>query len=217
MFSCLWSLLPLYFETYFVEYLRCHGKGFKKSKKCLQYSTNVSSFTQQVLNVGRLSVKVSNIPRPSALDLYPIYKDPSVLYKWPMCYTSHTPWSTNEKYHCVKSVQIWNFFWSIFSRIRTEYGDLLTDFGPSSHSALVSYFDNLERRCIPMRTLPFWNCSTSTFIVRISSKIDVLFSGNKNIHNILYGLCYDFTNFISHYMQKYLMKKNTAKCFNRAN
>ena len=27
--------------------------------------------------------------------------------------------------HCVKSVQIWSYFWSIFSRIRTEYGDLL--------------------------------------------------------------------------------------------
>ena len=27
--------------------------------------------------------------------------------------------------HCVKSVQIRNFFWSVFSCIRTEYGDLL--------------------------------------------------------------------------------------------
>ena len=26
--------------------------------------------------------------------------------------------------HCVKSVQIWSFFWSVFSCIRTEYGDL---------------------------------------------------------------------------------------------
>ena len=26
--------------------------------------------------------------------------------------------------HCVKSVQIPSFFWSVFSRIRTEYGDL---------------------------------------------------------------------------------------------
>ena len=25
-------------------------------------------------------------------------------------------------YHCVKSVQIWSFFWSVFSRIWTEYG-----------------------------------------------------------------------------------------------
>ena len=29
-----------------------------------------------------------------------------------------------EKYHCVKTVQIRNFFWSVFSCIQTEYGDL---------------------------------------------------------------------------------------------
>ena len=27
--------------------------------------------------------------------------------------------------HCVKSVQIRSFFWSVFSRIRTEYGEIL--------------------------------------------------------------------------------------------
>ena len=27
--------------------------------------------------------------------------------------------------HCVKSVQIWSFFWPVFSRIHTEYGFLL--------------------------------------------------------------------------------------------
>ena len=27
--------------------------------------------------------------------------------------------------HCVKSVPIWSSFWSVFSCIRTEYGDLL--------------------------------------------------------------------------------------------
>ena len=27
-------------------------------------------------------------------------------------------------YHCVKCVQIWSFFWSVFSRIRTEYGEI---------------------------------------------------------------------------------------------
>ena len=28
-------------------------------------------------------------------------------------------------FHCVKSVQIQNFFWSVFSCFQTEYGDLL--------------------------------------------------------------------------------------------
>ena len=26
--------------------------------------------------------------------------------------------------HCVKSIQIWSFFWSVFFRIRTEYGEI---------------------------------------------------------------------------------------------
>ena len=29
------------------------------------------------------------------------------------------------RYHCVKSVQIRSFFWSVFSNIRTEYGEML--------------------------------------------------------------------------------------------
>ena len=33
-----------------------------------------------------------------------------------------------ERNHCVKSVQIRSFFWSIFSCIQTEYGDLLRKF-----------------------------------------------------------------------------------------
>ena len=31
-----------------------------------------------------------------------------------------------EKEHCVKSVQIMSFIWSVFSRIRTEYGEIRT-------------------------------------------------------------------------------------------
>ena len=31
----------------------------------------------------------------------------------------------NWRSHCVKSVQIRSFFWSVFSRIRTEYGETL--------------------------------------------------------------------------------------------
>ena len=27
-------------------------------------------------------------------------------------------------FHCMKSVQIWSYLWSVFSCIRTEYGDL---------------------------------------------------------------------------------------------
>ena len=34
------------------------------------------------------------------------------------------PENIRKKWHCVKSVQIRSYFWSIFSGIRTEYGDL---------------------------------------------------------------------------------------------
>ena len=33
-------------------------------------------------------------------------------------------WNTRYYFHCMKSVQIRSFFWSVFSSIRSEYGDL---------------------------------------------------------------------------------------------
>ena len=40
--------------------------------------------------------------------------------------------------HCVESIQISSFFWSVFSRIRAEYGDLLRSnarkYGPEKNS-----------------------------------------------------------------------------------
>ena len=38
-------------------------------------------------------------------------------------------WKTfesSDKTHCVKSVQIWSFFWSVFYLIRMEYGKIGT-------------------------------------------------------------------------------------------
>ena len=32
--------------------------------------------------------------------------------------------SKKEPYHCFKSVQLWRFFWSMFSRIWTKYGEI---------------------------------------------------------------------------------------------
>ena len=34
--------------------------------------------------------------------------------------------------HCVKSVQIRSFFWSVFSCIWTEYGDWISIFSPNT-------------------------------------------------------------------------------------
>ena len=50
------------------------------------------------------------------------------------CQNSSSYWSISGQYfssliplkHCVKSVQIRSFFWPAFSRIRTEYGEILS-------------------------------------------------------------------------------------------
>ena len=44
--------------------------------------------------------------------------------------------------HCVKSVQIRSFFWSVFSRIRTEYGAI----------SYLSVFSPNTGKCRPERT-----------------------------------------------------------------
>ena len=44
------------------------------------------------------------------------------------------------RYHCVKSVQIRSFFWSVFSNIRTEYGEKL----PQKKPEKTPYFDNFH-------------------------------------------------------------------------
>ena len=38
--------------------------------------------------------------------------------------------------HCVKSFQIWSYFWSVFSRIRTEYGPEITPYLDTFHAVL---------------------------------------------------------------------------------
>ena len=43
------------------------------------------------------------------------------------CKIIHQSW-----YHCVKSVQIWSFFWIVFSRISTEYGEIRSIFWMST-------------------------------------------------------------------------------------
>ena len=42
------------------------------------------------------------------------------------------PGRTLSNIHCVKSVQIRSYFWSVFYCIRTEYGDLRSKFSPNT-------------------------------------------------------------------------------------
>ena len=48
-------------------------------------------------------------------------------------------------YHCVKSVQIWSFFWSLFFRIRTEYRHWLSK---SSYSVRIRENTDQRKLCI---------------------------------------------------------------------
>ena len=45
---------------------------------------------------------------------------------------------TSQTYHCVKSVQIRSYFWSVFSRILTEYGPEITPYLDTFHAAYFS-------------------------------------------------------------------------------
>ena len=42
----------------------------------------------------------------------------------------------NGNIHCVKSVQIRSYFWSVFSRIRTEYGPEITPYLDTFHEVI---------------------------------------------------------------------------------
>ena len=64
--------------------------------------------------------------------------------------------------HCVKSVQIRSFFWSIFSCIRTEYGDLRNK---SPYSVRIQ--ENTDQKNLRIRTL-FMQCLIT---IQLSKKV----------------------------------------------
>ena len=53
-------------------------------------------------------------------------------------------------FHCVKSVQIRSFFWSIFSRILTEYGEIFR----------ISLYSVRMRENTDQKKLRIWTLST---------------------------------------------------------
>ena len=64
----------------------------------------------------------------------------------------------NIKFHCVKSVQIRNFFWSVFSHIWPEFGDL-----QSKYSKIP--FELLEN--LNVVTLPISVCVNDEKILNV--------------------------------------------------
>ena len=61
------------------------------------------------------------------------------------------------KLHCVKSVQIRSFFWSVLSRIQAEYGDLQSQ---SSYSVRIR--ENTDQKKFRIWTL-FKQCYVLSF------------------------------------------------------
>ena len=58
-----------------------------------------------------------------------------------LSYRSKPILATYHIYHCVKSVQIRSYFWSVFSCIRTEYGSPNTEkYGPE----ITPYLDTFH-------------------------------------------------------------------------
>ena len=60
--------------------------------------------------------------------------------------------------HCVKSAQIRSFFWSVFSRIRTEYGEILR-ISPYS----VRMWENTDQKKLGIWTL-FMQCYFNRYL-----------------------------------------------------
>ena len=62
------------------------------------------------------------------------------------------------KLHCVKNVEIRSLFWSVFSHIRSEYGEILC-ISPFS----VQMWENADQKKLPNWTL-FRQCSLEAFL-----------------------------------------------------
>ena len=65
--------------------------------------------------------------------------------------------------HCVKSAQIQSFFWSVFSRIRTEYREILREKCPNTEFFLV---------CILPHSGRIRRDTISLYLVRIRKNTD---------------------------------------------
>ena len=62
-------------------------------------------------------------------------------------------------YHCVKSVKIWSFFWSVISRIQTEYGEILRI---SPYPIWMREYRDQEKRLI-------WTLFTQCILFKMST------------------------------------------------
>ena len=81
----------------------------------------------------------------------------------------------SSRVHCVKSVQMRSFFWSVFSCIRTEYGDLLC-------KSVVVAKNEIFNRYFSMILLKFYfNILVEQFWMNLSDPLRKVIKNNKNL------------------------------------
>ena len=122
------------------------------------------------------------------IKVYSRPKEAQLTHFWPMplCYIPQNIkdlW-VSDAFHCVKNVQIRSFFWSVFSCIWNDHGDLVRNFRIQSkcEPEKTSYLDNL--------------CS-----VFIGYKIEALVS--DSIHNYIQSYTFPFCTPSTYSWQKF--------------
>ena len=102
---------------YSVEQLRISFVYYAFMSNVRQRQNNVFIFKIQFHNVEQRWNNVVNMV---------IYKKTNSIFELQIkIIQNRIHWTKCLNHHCVKSVQIRRFFWSVFSLIRTEYGEIL--------------------------------------------------------------------------------------------
>ena len=81
--------------------------------------------------------------------------------------------------YCVKSVQIWSFFWSVFSRIRTEHGASISQYSnrmQENKDQKISVFGHFSRSGADFFKFPVTTIETE--LDYYQQKVNVLISSN---------------------------------------
>ena len=100
---------------------------------------------------------------------------------------SRIPAVASSKMYCVKSVQIWSFFWSVFSRIRNEYREI----------RIISPYSVRMRENTDQKKTPYLDTfhavmirltreASMKFFIQFSSEVDI----QKNLEvYLIFNLC----------------------------
>ena len=108
------------------------AKSYQQSKRQLQFhflSSVVIIYLLSTLNLSKLGLLVCGWKESTKI--VSARKQQDMQFPQTVFCVDYTlmswNWILTDNIHCVKSVQIRSIFWSVFSCIRTEYGDLDTE------------------------------------------------------------------------------------------